>query len=72
MADLADHADLRIERETAARLQRIRAAARGPRAGLPALGCKSCGKPIPRLRLAALPNAARCLQCQIAAEQAPR
>lgn len=61
LIDLAAH---RVERETAARVQAVRARLAGT-AGR--LVC-DCGEPIPEARRRAVPNTDKCFDCAVRAE----
>lgn len=62
--DIIDHASDLEERHRAAALAAHRAA-RAPAPGTAADGlCADCGDPIPAARLARVPGARRCVECQ--------
>lgn len=66
MADWIDEAQqLDTDRREAALAARRAAPATPPATGI----CRDCGDPIDPERLAALPHAIRCLDCQLAAER---
>ncbi len=77
MGDSMDQANLSIEKELLfelsdnerATLDQVEAAIRKAEKGLYGL-CESCHKPIPKLRLKAMPFARYCVVCQSASERA--
>jgi len=58
-------AEQRVAEERDAALRRIRAELRGDGAA----DCVACGEPIPAGRLAAMPSARRCADCQLRLER---
>ena len=75
MGDLADNAEIEVERINAEALDRQKARqarieeSMRPRAPGAATDCDDCGAPIPAARLAALPHTGRCVECAEIAER---
>lgn len=72
MSDDADAAQLVEERERSASLAALRRGPAEPRRRKAEPYCETCGDEIEGERLAVLPHARRCLQCQEARERLQR